>query len=240
MTPPIRGISSMATRQVLAELAAAYADATGQPVDIESVGGVDAERRIAAGEAFDLVVLASAAIGRLAAAGSVLPASRVDLVRSETVAAVRRGAPQPDISSEVALRRAVHEARSIGYSTGPSGVALAALFERWGMADECRAKLVVPPPGVAVGTLVASGEVALGFQQLAELIHVDGIELLGPLPAAVAIVTIFSGAVAEAGRRPREVEALLAYMAAPEAAAIKRKYGMAPVIAAPARSGELN
>lgn len=240
MTPPIRGISSMATRQVLAELAADYAAAGGGPVDIESVGGVDAERRIAAGEGFDLVVLASAAIGRLAATGCLRPQSRVDLVVSETAVAVRAGAPRPDVSSEEALRQAVREARSIGYSTGPSGVALAALFERWGMADECRAKLAVPPPGVAVATLVASGEVALGFQQLSELVHVAGIEVLGPLPAAVAVVTTFSGAVTQACRRPQQIEALLAYMASPQAAATKRKYGMAPAAAASATSGALN
>src|SRR5690606_37393516 len=105
------------------------------------------------------------------------------------VAAVRAGAPRPDIGTGDALRAAVLAAPSIGYSTGPSGVALQALFARWGIADEVKQRTVQAPPGVPVGTLIARGEVALGFQQRSELIHVEGIDILGPLPADIAIDT---------------------------------------------------
>ena len=136
--PLLRGISSMATRQVLAELTAAYAaSAAGAGVvQIESVGGVDAARRVAAGEAFDVVILASDAIDKLMAAGHLLPGSKVDWVHSGVAVAVPAGAPLPDISTEDAVRNAVLAAPSISLSTGPSGVALAQLFERWGIAGQ--------------------------------------------------------------------------------------------------------
>ena len=198
MKPLIRGISSMATRQVLAEITVAYEQRAGCTVQIESVGGVDAARRVLAGEAFDVVILASDAIARLAAAGAVVAGSQVDLVRSGVAVAVRAGANQPDISSEDALRRAVLAARNLSYSTGPSGVALANLFDRWGVSELLKGRIVTPPPGIPVGSLVASGEVELGFQQLSELIHVEGIALLGALPPEVQIITTFTGGLCAA------------------------------------------
>ena len=224
----MKGISSMATRQVLAELAAAWQAQGGEAVDIESVGGVDAAQRVQAGEAFDLVFLASNAIDKLQAADRVLPGSKVDLMLSSTAVAVPAGAVQPDISTEDAVRAAVLAAPSVGFSTGPSGVALQKLFERWGIADEIKPRMVQARPGVPVGSMVASGEVALGFQQLSELIHVDGIQIVGALPAAIAIDTVFSAAVV-AGATDAEVAAqLLAFMASPEAAEAKRRQGMEP------------
>jgi molybdate transport system substrate-binding protein len=224
----IRGISSMATRQVLAELAAQYRQRCGDAVSIESVGGVDAARRVQAGEAFDVVVLAADAIDKLVADGAAVAGSRVDLVRSPVAVAVRAGTQPPDIATEAALRLAVQAAASIGYSTGPSGTALLRLFERWGIAAQLHDRLVQAPPGVPVGSLVAQGEVALGFQQLSELIHLQGITIAGPLPAAVPIITTFSGAACRTSAQRAAVDRLLAFMASPEAAAAKRRHGMEP------------
>lgn len=218
----------MATRQVLAELAQAYRQRCGVEVVIESVGGVDAARRVQAGEAFDAVFLAADALDKLAAAGHVLPDSRVNLMRSGVAVAVREGAERPDISSEAALRNAVLQARSLSVSTGPSGVALLALFERWGLMETLRPRLVTPPPGVPVASLVASGEVELGFQQLSEMLNVPGIALLGGLPAGCEIVTVFAGAVATASTQPDAVRELLTFMAGPETADAKRRQGMEP------------
>lgn len=226
--PPLRGLSSMATRLVLADLVDAWRAAGGGPVEIESLGGVDAARRVEAGEAVDVVILAADAIDRLMAAGHLLPGSRVDLVRSDVGVAVRADVPAPDIGTEAAVRAAVLAARRIGYSTGPSGQALAQRFARWGIADQVASKLVVPPPGVPVGTLLARGEIDLGFQQLSELIHVEGIRLLGTLPPEIGIVTVFSGAVARTSQHPEAVRALLAFMASPAAEAAKRRQGMRP------------
>jgi molybdate transport system substrate-binding protein len=228
MTVAIRVISSMATRQVLAELAGAWEQRAGCVARIESVGGVDAARRVQAGEPFDAVVLASDAIDKLVESGAVIAGSKVDLVRSPVAVAVRAGAPQPDITTQESLRRAVLSAGRIGYSTGPSGTALMRLFERWGIADEVQPRLVQAPPGVPVGSLVASGEVALGFQQLSELIHLEGIAIVGPLPDPVQIITTFSGALCAGSSQAEAVRRMLAFMASPDADAAKRRHGMEP------------
>jgi len=227
-TPAIRGISSMATRPLLAELTAAHTAATGQAVAIESVGGVDAAKRVQAGEAFDVVVLASDAIDKLIAAGHLVAGSKTDLVHSGVAVAVPADAQLPDLSNDAAVRAAVLAAPSLSYSTGPSGVALAALFERWGIAAEIKPRLITPPPGVPVGSLVARGEVALGFQQLSELIHVEGITIVGPLPDDIQITTTFSAAIGVLASQPGAAAALLAYLHADASAPAKQRQGMTP------------
>jgi len=221
-------ISSMATRQVLAELVEQFQQTSAQQVSVESVGGVDAARRVQAGEAFDVVILAANAIEQLTQAGKIVPGSRVDLVHSGVSVAVRAGAARPDITSEEAVRAAVLAARSLGYSTGPSGVHLAKLFERWGIADAIKSRIMQAPPGVPVGSLVAKGEVELGFQQLSELIHQDGIAVLGPLPPAIQITTTFSAGLSVTSAQARAVGALLDFMTSPAAAGIKRRNGLEP------------
>ena len=225
---PITGISSMAMRHVLAELDDEYRRRSGQAVAVVSVGGVDAMRRVQAGEAFDFVVLAADAIEQLAGAGRVAPGSRIDLARSGVAVAVASGAPRPDIGSEAALRGAVLAARNIGYSTGPSGTQLARLFERWGIAETIAPRLVQAPPGVPVATLVARGDVELGFQQLSELMNVPGVDVVGMLPPEIQTITVFSAAVCTASKRTDAVTALLRFLASPEADAMKRGHGMEP------------
>ena len=228
MKTAIKGISSMATRQVLADLVAAYQQQSDVVVTIESVGGVDAARRVQAGESFDFVVLASDAIDKLITSGHIAAHSKADLVHSGVAVAVRAGAAHPDISTEDALRQAVQSAHSLSYSTGPSGVALARLFERWGIADEIKSRIVQAPPGVPVGALVARGDVELGFQQLSELIHIEGIDLLGPLPAAVQITTTFTAGLCPGSSQAAAARGLLDFMASPAAAEAKQRQGMEP------------
>ena len=224
----ITGISSMATRQVLADLAAAFEEQTGVTVAVESVGGVDAVKRVQAGEAFDLVFLAADAINKLIASGHVQAGSRVDLVRSPVAVAVRTGAAAPDITSEAAVKQAVLAAPSISFSTGPSGVFLSQLFERWGISQQIAPRLVQAPPGVPVGSLVARGDVALGFQQLSELMNLDGITVVGTLPAAIACITTFSAGLCAACVQPDAVRAMLAFMTSTASAAAIRRNGMEP------------
>ena len=218
----------MATRQLLNELLALHAAQGGCAVQLESVGGVDAAKRVQAGEVFDIVFLAEEAIDKLIAAGPLDGASKVSLAESGVALAVRAGAAQPDISSAQAVRDAVLAARSLSYSTGPSGVALARLFADWGIADQLKERLVTAPPGVPVGSLVASGQVDLGFQQRSELIHLPGITLLGNLPDAIQITTTFCAAIAKASSHPQEARALLRFLTSAQAADAICRQGMVP------------
>jgi len=228
-SPALRAISSMATRAVLADLVQAWQQQGGQPVALESVGGVDAARRVQSGEALDVVLLAGDAIDTLIAGGHAVAGSKVDWVRSSTAVAVPAGAELPDIATEAALRAAVLGAAGIGYSTGPSGTALLRLFARWGITQQLESRLVQARPGVPVGQLVARGEAALGFQQRSELMHVPGITVVGELPPAVAIDTVFSGARVAGCRDAGAAQAFLAFLAGPQATPAKRRQGMQPL-----------
>jgi len=224
----ITGISSMAMRQALIELGDAYEAQSGKRVTVTAVGGVEAARRVADGERFDFVVLAADAIEKLAAGGHVDPESRTDLARSGASFSVPARAPRPDIGNESAVRDAVLRSRTIGYSTGPSGVHLVRLFERWGIAEVIAPRVVQAPPGVPVGSLVARGDVELGFQQLSELMHLPGIDVIGVLPPEIQVITVFSAAVCTVSDRGAAANALLAFLASPEATAVKRRNGMEP------------
>lgn len=225
----------MATRHLLAALVDAAA-AEGLPaLETESVGGVDAARRVAAGEHLDLVFLAADALADLAAAGHVDAATISPLVVSEVVAA------SPDAAVEAAagpggaafadasgMRAALLDARRIGYSTGPSGTALRAMIVDWGLEDALRGRFVQAPPGVPVAHLLAQGEVDLGFQQLSELVGQPGIRIRGTLPPDCAITTVFAGAVATTADEPDEARLLLEFFASDRASAITRRHGFAP------------
>jgi molybdate transport system substrate-binding protein len=223
---PLRVISSMATRELLKELAARFQRATSNEVVTEAAGGVDVAKRVRAGEACDVVVLAKDVIEKLTSEGKLLAGSRVDLVNSGVAIAVRAGAPKPDVGSEEAVKRAVLAAKWLSYSTGPSGTHLEKTFERWGILADIRSRIQVPPPGVPVGSLVASGAVELGFQQLSELKNLAGIDVLGPLPPAIQTITTFSGGVSANSSQQDIARALLVYMAAPSVADVKQQHGM--------------
>lgn len=218
----------MATRQLLNELLALYAAQGGDHLKLESVGGVDAAKRVQAGEVFDIVFLASDAIDQLVACGHLDGTSKVQLADSGVAVAVRAGADIPDISRTEAVRAAVLAAKNLSYSTGPSGVALGKLFESWGIAQQIQPRIVQARPGVPVGRLVAQGEVELGFQQLSELIHLEGITLLGPLPADIQITTTFSAAISMACAHRAYASALLAFLTSEQAVAAIRRQGMEP------------
>jgi molybdate transport system substrate-binding protein len=228
MSSTLHLISSMATRQLLTALLSQFEQEYGHAVRLESVGGVDAAQRIAAGEHFDAVVLAANAIDKLIASGQLRAGSRLDLVRSGVAIAVRSGAIVPDIRTEEAVRKAVLEAATISYSTGPSGVYLAQLFKRWGIEAEISTRIVQAPPGVPVGSLVASGAVELGFQQLSELLPLQGITIVGSLPDDIQLMTHFSGAIAQTSERVDVVQQLLEFLASPATAEVKIAHGMRP------------
>jgi len=219
-------LSSMATRELLQELAAQYTATGPRAINAQAVGGIDVARRVRAGEALDVVVLARDAIEQLIAEGSLLAGSRSDIAKSAIAVAVQDGVSAPDISSEAALRHAVETAATIGYSTGPSGNHLEKLFARWGILEALRPRIVIAPPGVPVGSLLASGAVALGFQQFSEFIALPGVHIVGPLPQAVQTITTFSGAIAASCVNRAAASALLAFLGAPETRRVKLHHGM--------------
>ena len=228
MPDPIKIISSMATKELMAVLGPLCEKATGLALATESVGGVDATRRVKAGEALDVVMLAAGAIDQLIAEGHVVAGSRIDLVRSGIAVAVRAGSPAPDIATESEVKKAVLWSKTVSYSTGPSGVYLEKLFEHWGITAEVKSRLVVAPPGVPVGRLVAEGKADLGFQQLSELMHLAGIDVVGPLPPEIQLITTFSAGIAATSTRADAARAVLDFMNSGETSEAKRRNGMEP------------
>ena len=126
------------------------------------------------------------------------------------------------------MKRGSLRARTVGYSTGPSGAHLADLFERWDIADAIASCVVEAPLGVAVGALVARSEVELGFQQLSELKDVPGIDVIGMLPPEIQKITVFSAAVCTASDHRAAVRAFLSFLASAEAEPTMRRHGMEP------------
>ena len=215
----------MATRRLLGEMIAQFEKTSPHRVALESVGGLDAATRVRAGEPLDVVVLAREVIDDLIGAARIVEGSRVDVAVSAIGVAVRSGTPHPDISSADGVRAAVLAARSIGYSTGPSGQYLARLFASWDPDGRLKDRITVAPVGVPVGSLVARGDIDIAFQQLSEL-GGDGIDVVGQLPPDIQMMTTFSGGVARASAQPDAARALLTFMASPALTPIKREHGM--------------
>jgi len=228
MSVRVTGLSSMATRRILADLARDYESRNGVEVDIRSMGGVEAAKLARAGEAVDLVALARKVMQSLEAEGWVAAGSIKDFARSEIAIAVKAGARRPPVESGEAVRQAMRAAERVSYSTGPSGDHLKALCEKWGLVDSVLARALVAPPGTPVASLVARGDADLGFQQLSELTGQPGIDVVGPLPPEIQSATVFSAGVASRAAAPEAARAFIAYLASAEADAAKRRHGMAP------------
>ena len=186
----IKVLSTQATEEAYRELVPQFEKASGHKVTTIFTGTLDLQKRIAAGETYDLIIMAGPAIDDFIKAGTVVAGSRVDLAKSGV--GVRAGAPKPDIGSTEAFKKTLLAAKSIGYSTGPSGVYVIGLFERLGIADQIKPKLKQTPTGVFVGTIVASGEAEIGIQQVSEMSHFPGVDYVGPLPADIQQITVFS------------------------------------------------
>lgn len=227
MTATLRLMSSMAPREALAAAIACYRSI--RPVAIEAValGGVEVARRVAAGEPVDIVVLSDDAIGKLVDGGQLLAASRIDLMSSKVAVAVPAGAAHPDLSSAAAVKAAIVAAASLSYSTGPSGRYLEQLFAGWGILEAIRSRIIVPPPGVPVARLLASGEASLGFQQLSELLDAPGIDVLGALPEEIGHATTFTAALTPRCADSDAARDFLSFVASSRCDALKERHGMA-------------
>jgi len=228
MSADVRGISSMATRQILAELAESYAGSTAETVLIESVGGVDAAKRIRAGEAFDFAVLASDALDQLERDGCIVPGSIIGFAQSPMAMAIRAGAKRPAVLDEATVRSAMLAARAIGISTGPSGNHVLKLVRDFGLELELSKRIIQAQPGIPVARMLAAGEADIGFQQLSELLNAPGIEIVGVLPQGIQPLTIFAAGICRAAANPTQARAFIAFLASDLSAEAKRRHGMAP------------
>jgi len=208
------------------ELAPQFEKANKHKVTTTWAGTADVMKRMKAGEVFDAVILASDSLEELVDTSKVMAGSTSDVARSLVGVAVKAGAPKPDISSTDAVKKTLAAAKAVAISSGPSGVYLNGLFERLGIMADLKPKLKIAPPGSNVGEMVAKGEGELGFQQVSELLHYPGIQYLGPLPADIQKVTVFSGGVPVASREPDAARAFLQFLAAPEHQALLKKHGL--------------
>src|SRR3954470_22002579 len=224
----IKVASTQATEEAYKELVAQFEKNTGHKVNTYFSGTLNVQKRLADNEPYDLIIMAGPAIDDQIKLGKAAAGSRVDFAQSGTGMAVKKGAAKPDIGSVDAFRKALLATKSIGYSTGPSGVYMLSVFEKMGLADQLKPKLKQTPSGVFVGTLIATGETEIGFQQISELVHFDGIDYVGPLPGELQRMTTFSTGIHANAQQAEAARALVKFITAPGAAAIVRKHGLEP------------
>ena len=221
----INVMSTVAFKDAYLEMLPAFERTSGHKVVTQWVPTVEVLRRIKAGETVDLVLMAANGLEDLAKAGKIESASQTPFVKSGVGMAVRAGAPRPDVSSVETFKRTLLAAKSVGYSTGPSGSYLVGLFERLGIAADIKTKTKLIQ-GEPVGEFVARGEAEIGFQQIPEILPVKGIQYLGPLPAEIQYNTVFSAGLHTAARQADAARAWIKFLKTPEAAAFYKKYGM--------------
>jgi molybdate transport system substrate-binding protein len=232
----IKVLASGAIKEAALELFPQFEKASANKVNVTWAGTVDIKKKIAAGEVFDLVIVASPEAEAFLNDGKFVKGSKVDLVKSSVGVAVKAGAPKPDLSSSEAVKKAVLAAKSVGYSTGPSGVYMQTLFEKMGIADQVKAKATITKPGTTVASVIRSGEAEIGFQQVSELIHEAGIDFLGPIPAEIQKVTTFSSGISVGAKAQTEARALQKFLTAPAAAPVIKKHGLERPARAPSAS----
>lgn len=224
----IKVMTANAIKEAYLEIVAAFEKASGHNVSTVWGGTEGLAKRIRDGEVVDLIIIAAPNIDRLIADGKLATGSRADIAKSGAGIAIRRGLPHPDISTAEAIKQAVLAARSIVYSSGPTGSHLADLFRKMGIADQIKGKVTQPPSGAQVADLLARGEGDLGFQQISELLHAKDVDYLGPLPPEIQLITVYSTGLHAAAPAPEVASALVKYLTAPEAGASFKKIGMDP------------
>jgi molybdate transport system substrate-binding protein len=224
----IKVLSTQATEEAYKELTPQFEKASGHKVTTVFTGTLGALKRLGSGETYDLLIMARQQIDELSQSGKVAAGSRTDIAKSGVGVAVGKGKPKPDIRTVDALKKSLLAAKSIGYSTGPSGIYVVTMFQKMGIADEIKSKLKQTPTGVFVGSIIASGEAEIGFQQVSELSFFPGIDYVGPVPAEVQLITVFSAGISAGTKQADAAKALVSFITAPAAAAVFKKHALDP------------
>jgi molybdate transport system substrate-binding protein len=222
----IKILSANALKEPLLALIQPFEKVSGHKVTPLWGGTEGIAKQIADGQVVDLVIIAGPNIDRLIASGKLAAGSRTDFAKSGVGIAVRSGLPKPNVSTVEGVKAAVLAAGSVAYSTGPSGFYIVEMLKGMGVSEQIKDKIKQPPSGAQVGELIAKGEADLGFQQVSELMHVKGIDYLGPLPAAIQNVTVYSSGLHAAAPAPDAAKALVAFLTGAEAAPILAKVGL--------------
>ena len=221
----IKVLSTVGMQPATPELFAQFEAATGHRVAVTYGLAAVLKTKFLEGAPADVLILTSPIIDDLAKQGKVVTESKKDVARSGVGVAVKAGAPKPDISTLEALKAAVLSAKSIGYSReGASGVAFARVLERLGIAEQVRAKY--KDTGTKAGEMLAGGEIDLAAAQIPELMAVPGVEVVGPLPAELQTVTIFSVGLATGVPEPGAANALIEFLSGPRATPVYKAKGL--------------
>ena len=223
----LKVMSSVAIKQAYDAMIPGFEKASGHKVVTEWVPTAIMVKRLSAGEKPDLVIMAGNNIDDLIKDRKFAAGSRIDIAKSGIGVAVRKGAPKPDISTTDAVKAALTKAKTVAYSTGPSGVYLAQLFDKLGLTAELKSKLKLVQ-GEPVGSVIARGDAEIGFQQVPELLPEPGIDYLGTLPAAIQQITVFSGGLPVGSANVDAARAWAAFLKTPAAAAAFKQSGMEP------------
>jgi molybdate transport system substrate-binding protein len=224
----VRVLSTLALMGAVRSLAGRYQAEAATRIDADFAPTLALLDRLHSGESADVVILTREALDDLAAKGTVIADSRVDLARSFVGIAVKAGAVHPDIAMEAALRATLLSARSVAYSRiGASGIFFAQLIARMGIASEINARARIIPSGFTAELLV-TGEVDLAVQQISELKQVTGVEVVAPIPHHLQIPAVFSAGRLAASNRVAQSDGLLKFLTSPEVAPALRESGLEP------------
>jgi molybdate transport system substrate-binding protein len=221
-------LGSTAMKYACIELLPQFEKETGHKVAAAWSSTPDIQKRVAAGEAADLVILGNSGTEELMKQGKLAPSSRANFAKASIGVAVRAGAPKPDIGSADAVKNAVLAARSVAFSAGTSGTYLVSMFQKLGVSDQVKSKTATVKPGEPVGEVVARGEAEIGFHQVSELLPVKGIDIVGPLPPDLQQITIYSGGIHIGSKEADAAAALVKFLTAAPASSILKKHGLEP------------
>jgi molybdate transport system substrate-binding protein len=220
--------TSRAIATVLAEIGPQFERETGHRLHVYSGLPTEFERRMAAGDTFDLVISGSAPVDAWIKDGKVVAATRTDIARSGIGVEVRAGAPKPDIRSVEAFKRALLDAKSIAFLPVGSGLHIAAVLERLGIAEAVKAKVTRPQSDI-VSELVAKGEVELGLVVMTQILTTPGVDLVGPLPSELQSYVVFTAGISATSKVQDAAGQLMRFLTGPIAIPVITAQGMEPL-----------